>query len=227
MIRRGMLMSIPLLAVIAAFSVYGWAATPSGAEVPVHWGLGGLPDRYGSKLEAFLLLPGLALALLGSFALLPAVDPRGQNLRRSGAPFLTGWIGVLAILALAQALVSLTAAGVIAPSFDEGPHGRILTLGLAALFIALGNVMPKARSNWFVGVRTPWSLSSEYAWEKSQRLGGRLLVAVGLAGAVAAFILPWQGALAVVTGGAILAAIASVAMSYVWWRNDPGRTSTE
>ena len=87
MIRKGLLLSLIPLAVIAAASAWGWSVTEPGEQLPVHWGIDGRPDRFGGRLEAFLAMPLVALALTGLMAALPALDPRGDNLRRSGAAY--------------------------------------------------------------------------------------------------------------------------------------------
>jgi uncharacterized membrane protein len=87
----------------------------------------------------------------------------------------------------------------------------------------LGNYLGKTRSNFFAGVRTPWTLSSEYSWEKTHRLGGRLFVATGLATVAVSLLAgtPWD--LYVILGGTFITVIVSIVMSFVYWRRDPDR----
>jgi uncharacterized membrane protein len=223
MIRRGVLLSVPPFGAMAVFAAYGWLVTPDGAEIPVHWGFDGRADRYAGKAEAFLVMPLIAVAVIGIFALAVAIDPRRKSIERSATPLLVGWVGVLGLLTLIQAALALSAAGLISTGLNGWSVGRLVALGLAVLLVAIGNVLPKARSNWTVGVRWPWALESERSWEKSQRLGGRLLVGVGLFGAAAALVAPWNVAMAIILAGVILMAVLSGVMSYVWWRNDPER----
>src|SRR3712207_7440274 len=109
MIRKGLLLSLIPLAVILAAGAYGYSVTDPRQQLPVHWGLDGQPDRFGGRLEAFGIMPVIALAMTALMVVLPAVDPRGDNLRRSGPPYLTGWIGCLGLLALIQVSNVLTA----------------------------------------------------------------------------------------------------------------------
>jgi uncharacterized membrane protein len=222
MIRRGVLLSIPLLIVMAALTVYGWLITPDTAQLPVHWDWAGRP-RFAGKAEALSIMPIFAVAVVGLFALLPFLAPRRENIERSPTPYLTAWIGLLGLLTAIQATTVFAAAGLIGMGSEGWSIGRFLVLGVSVLFIALGNVLPKARSNWLIGVRTPWTLESERSWDKSQRLFGWLSVLAGFVGLAASFVFPWAEAMRVLLAAVLLASTASVVMSYVWWRNDPQR----
>ena len=222
MIRKGLLLSLGPLAVIAAAAAWGYVSVEPGAQVPVHWGLNGQPDRFGSREEAFLGLPAMAVGITLLMAVLPLLDPRGTNLRRSGAVYLTGWVGTLCLLALVQVGMAMTALGM----WDAGPASpfhRLMTAGIALLIAALGNVLGKARPNWFVGVRTPWTLSSDLTWERTHRWTGRLFVLVGLAGLASAFLLPAQTALLALVGGLVAVSVVSLVYSYLVWRSAPDK----
>lgn len=221
MIRKGLLLSLIPLTLIVGLGLWGYLAADPAAQFPVHWGPDGTPDRFGGPFEAFLGLPLLALGLTALFVVLPFLDPRGANLRRSSPLYLTGWLGALGLMALIQAAQTLAAVGVI--ELDGETFSRLIGGGVAALFLLMGNVLGKARPNWFVGVRTPWTLSSDLAWDKTHRLAGRLFVLVGLAGIAAALFAPLGAAFAVVVGGAVVTAVVAVVYSWVVWRGAPDR----
>lgn len=107
--------------------------------------------------------------------------------------------------------------------------GKMLDVGgetLAAvsiLLIVLGNFLGKSRANFFVGVRTPWSLSSDLSWEKSNRICGWLMVLTGFAVLVALISGPFDVAIFVMMVGTIGGALAGVVASYVYWKRDPDR----
>ena len=94
-------------------------------------------------------------------------------------------------------------------------------LGTAILFIVLGNVLPRARPNWFVGIRTPWTLSSDRVWERTHRLGGRVLVVGGIVVALAGLL---SSRLAFWTLMATVAtlSVGAMAYSYLLWRSERG-----
>lgn len=219
MIKRGLTMSLPLLAVIAGLAIYGWLVTPGGASLAVHWNLAGEPDRYGGKAEAFLMIPAIALLVSLLMAAAPLIDPRGRNLHRSSAVYLIAWIGTLFVLAAAQAALTFVATDLLDNYAIPGLLGGAVSL----LIIALGNVLTKARPNWFVGVRTPWTLSSDRAWDVTHRWAGRGFVLSGLSG-LAGLLLGAPGTGFVLLGGGALAtAVFSVVLSYFVWRQDPRR----
>jgi uncharacterized membrane protein len=207
-IRRLLLLSAPLWAALAAITLYGWLAIPEGVQVPVHWNASGVADRYGGKAEGLTIVPVVALVRAAIFAMPLMLGPGGSrgrsgaNIRSSPLPLLVGFLGLLALNVVGQGVIVLAATGAI--ETDGGPV-RIILLALSALLVVLGNVLPKARPNWFVGLRTPWSFASERSWDKSQRLGGWLLTLAGIAGIVGAIALPPKGAL-IVLMSAILAA---------------------
>ena len=214
MIKRGLLLSSPFLIAIAFTSTLGWINTPPGVEIPVHWDIHGQPDRYGGRLEAFILTPAIAVVLSILFSVAPSIDPRGNNLKRSSPAWLTVWVGVMAILAMIQIGLTLTAIGILTedsaitlPSF--------LAAGIAILFILLGNVLTKARPNWFFGIRTPWTLSSDKAWDVTHRWGGRLYILTGLACLISVFLLPLAGTFYILIGGILGSTACLVVLSFL------------
>lgn len=220
MIRKGLWLSLPPLALIAAFAAWGWLSVPAGAEIAVHFDATGAVNRYGSRLEAFGLIPALAVGLIGLFTVLPMIDPRGGNVRRSGPAVLVSWIGVLWVLAVAQGALTLIALGGVT---DTVLITRGIGAACALLLIVIGNVLGKARPNWFVGIRTPWTLSSDRAWDVTHRWGGRLLMLSGLASLPVLLLAPAPWGLSVLGLSVGASAITALALSFWVWRTDPAR----
>jgi len=218
---KGLAAAAALIALTLAFSVWGWLATPPGAEIAVHWNAAGQPDRYGGKAEAFLLIPGIAVLLSLLFAAAPHIDPRGRNLAASGPVLMTVWIGTVGVLAIVQAALTLTALGLI--TADGEIVQRAVMLSVCALMVLIGNALGKARPNWFVGVRTPWTLSSDRAWDATHRWAGRGFVLSGLIGAACTLLAPLIVAVFVFAGLILATAAGSVALSFLVWRRDPER----
>ncbi|MGP1275813.1 MAG: SdpI family protein [Caulobacterales bacterium] len=220
MIMRGLKLSVPPLFVLAALAVWGYLATPDGTAIPVHFAADGSVNRYGSRLEAFGALPILALLICGLFALVPVIDPRGANLRRSPALVLVSWSGVLWLLAFVQGVITLTATGWIA---ETGWAPRLVGMGVGILFILIGNALGKARPNWFVGIRTPWTLSSDRSWDVTHRWAGWLFVIAGLVSVISMAVLPIEAGFIVLVSTTLLAAFVPMGISYLVWRADPLR----
>ena len=103
---------------------------------------------------------------------------------------------------------------------------RVVLIGIGALFIVIGNYLPKVRPNYLMGIRTPWTLTSDLSWQKTHRLGGRLFVLEGLVLIVLGLIAvaAWLGVL-IVAGIAIMLVVV-FAYSYRVWKADPAKRTT-
>ena len=212
--KPGLIASALSIAFIGAVTLWAWPQMPEGRQLVIHWDAAGNPNGYASKGWALLLLPILALAIALLLAVIPPIEPRRVNLARSGKPYLAAWIGTMVVLAGAQLLIVLAAVG------HPANVVTIASLLVGGLLIVIGNYLGKARSNFFFGIRTPWTLSSDLSWDKTHRLGGRVFVATGAAMIIAG--LTRSGTVFAVVLVVLLALIAMVTVySYVIWRGDP------
>lgn len=206
-----------LIIAMSGLSLWAWPQIAADARLPVHFNLEGVADRFGSKEEALLALPLVAAGLTLIFLVFPFLDPRRKNLERSAKLWNAAAIGGTLVVAALHVFLVLTALG------HDLAVGDFVLPGVAGLFMLLGNYLGKSRSNWFAGVRTPWTLSSEYAWEKTHRWAGRLFVLTGVV-TLAAWLFTTQQIAAYVMIAAIAAtSLISIVLSYVFWRNDPDR----
>ena len=218
--RTIILFSLLTITLLLAISVYGWVKIPAGQQIPVHWGIDGTPDRYGGKAEGLLMMPGLAIFLTALFAFLPRIDPRRKNLIRSQKAYITIWAGALVLLLLIHLLVVLSVMGWAANV------GKIVPAAVGILFIVIGNYLPKTQSNFYVGIRTPWTLSSNLSWYKTHRLAGRLFILLGLILFGGLFFQSqlWVWVL-IVSLVAMLVVLA--VYSYLVWKDDPEKQKFE
>lgn len=220
MIRIGFFISLVCLAITCVFSAWGWMATPDGAQIPVHFDLSGNPDRFGSKSEAFLMMPAFLLGLSFLMALIPRIDPRGGNIRRSRPLFLAGWMIGAVVLMAAQGFITWTAlGGALPPDVVARGTGALI----AGVMIVIGLFVARARPNFFVGIRTPWTLSSDLSWDKTHRWASRLFLILGLLGAVAVFTLPAASVTLALLGLLIAVSLGLAVYSWWVWKNDPKR----
>lgn len=220
-IRSPLIASAIMIVVMIAFSAWAWDAIPPGAPIAIHWDFHNHANGFAPKTIALGFAPALALALSVLFAVWPRIEPRRVNLSASRIPYAVGWIGTLAILTATHILIVMEALG---KALDVG--GDALT-AVSVLLIGLGNFLGKSRANFFMGLRTPWSLSSDLAWEKSNRLTGKFFVLTGLVtlGALA-FATPAFAVFALITGS-ICASLCGVAASYIYWKRDPDRHASD
>jgi len=202
------------LAIVAAGVAVG-VSLPADAQLPVHWGLDGQPDRFSDKWTA-LLLPGImtgGVSLL--FWFLPALEPRKAGLERSRGLYLAGWVGLLLVGSAVELAVVSVALG-----WDVQVN-RLICLAVGAMLVLIGNQLGKSRSMYMMGVRTPWTLASEEVWIRTHRLAGKLMVAAGFI-AMLLGLLPVPPALMV--QGMLVAVLGSagipVVYSWLLWRRE-------
>jgi len=212
--KPGLIASVLSIAFMGAVSLWAWPQIPAGRQIPIHWDAAGNPNGYASKGFALLLLPILALGIALLLAVIPQFEPRRLNLAQSRKAYLAAWIGSLVVLAGAHLLIVLAAVG------HPANIVTIASLLVGGLLIVVGNYLGKARSNFFFGIRTPWTLSSDLSWDKTNRLGGRVFVAIGAAWILAG--LTRSGTVFAVVLVILLALIILVTVySYFVWRGDP------
>lgn len=220
MTRKTAMITIGVLtALMAAAGLWTILANPDLGEVPVHFNLAGEADRHGPAWRMLAVMPAVSALMLALLWAVPHIDPRGRHIAQSEKAVSRIFVILVEFFALVHAVM-------IATALDWLPidwTARLILAGVAVLLALLGNLLGKLRSNFFIGFRTPWTLSSEYSWEKTHRLAGRLFVAAGALGVIAAGLAPIEVFAGVLGVGVAVAAIAPLVMSYVWWREDPAR----
>jgi uncharacterized membrane protein len=205
---------IPFVVIVLAFGATAIAYPDLPDRIPTHWNLSGEVDGWMGRTWGAFLMPLLLVAQLGLFHVLPRIDPRGVNYAKFKRTYdvliITSMIFMLGIHALI--LASALGMGV--------PITRIMPVGMGVLFIILGNMMPRMRPNWFVGIKTPWTLSSDRVWERTHRFSGRMFVVVGALVALSALLTPALAKPVLLYAPWVLI-VAVLAYSYIIWRNDP------
>lgn len=208
---------LPLLLLLVGMFVLAFATLPTAPErIPMHWGLKGEVDRYGGRLEGLFALPALAVFVYLLMLFLPRIDPGRANYERFAGAYYALRVAVLLIFAVLYGVTHLIIRGV------QIDMPKVVGLMVGALFFLLGNLLGKIRPNWFVGVRTPWTLSSKRSWTRTHRLAGWVFILGGIA-IMAAGVL--KNAVAVAVAGVVLfggVAVTTV-YSYLVWRTDPDR----
>jgi uncharacterized membrane protein len=173
--------------------------------VPIHWDINGNVDNFGEKVWATFLMPGLMIAMLGLFLLLPKIDPKKfevLNFRKT--------YGFLAVL-LTGLLTYIHGFMLWGASNEVVATSKWLVVGILIFIAALGNVLGKTRRNFWIGIRTPWTLADERVWNETHRFGGRALMAGGVLGIFSILLnLPMWSALVWVGIAAISAILFSL-----------------
>lgn len=225
MIRTGLIVSAIAIAIMAGVSLWTGARLPA-ENIPVHWNASGVADRFADKNEALFviwLMPTISAFGALLFALLPQVEPMRENLFKSRKAYNAVWIATMILLLAVHGGVAAMMVQVDGSTVPADEFVRLVFAGTGLLYVIIGNYLPKTRQNWFLGIRTPWTLSSEYTWEKTHRLAGRLFLIVGITCIISAFVLNGITIVFVMTGGAIGAALISVVYSFLVYRNAPDK----
>ena len=205
----------PLLIVgSVVFSVVMYSRLP--ARMPVHWNLHGVVDRYGSPLEGAFFFPAMMLALWGFMRLLPKIDPRRANYAKFADTYDLLVNSLMALFAVMH--VALIGVAVGWPISME----RVIPALIGLEFIILGNSLPRARPNWWFGIRTPWTLSNDRVWTRTHRVGGYLLAAAGVVVVLTA-LLPavWMFVLGI--PALAVAGFGSFVYSYFAWKQETSK----
>jgi uncharacterized membrane protein len=210
------ILAIPFI-VVAAF----WDRFPE--RVVVHWGAHGQPNGWSGKFPGLFVCPSISVALAIFLGWIPRIDPR---LRRDP----DGNVRYLAAIRLSTtALCSF--GGVLIAAEALGHHFNIPVLTINAvliLFLVFGNYFGTIRPNYFVGIRTPWTLESDEVWRATHRNGGRVFVVGSLALLALQFVLTWPHLMACFIVFVFGAPAWSYAYSYWSFRSTGARpVSTE
>ena len=180
-------------------------------KIPMHWGFDNTV-RYDGK-SGIWGIACMALVFAVLFDLMPKIDPRKKNYEKFGS-YYDGFC-------LFMQLFILVMWGIIMiETYRPGTIsvGKSVTVLCGVLFLFIGNMLPKAKSNFYLGIKTPWTLSDDDIWRRANRLGGKMMFAAGAVSIAAAFVLSGNY-LATVFFIIIMAACTiPCIMSYIWWR---------
>lgn len=200
-------------------------------SVPMHYDLAGNIDRWGSRYENFIF-PGIILCMsLGWWLLLrhyekkaacaPKEKDRAEAASNGKVLFWVamGMAVLFGVMQCGYLYSSLIGSGEGAQSMAVDV-GKLTNVGLGLFLIVLGNVMPKAKRNSMVGLRTVWSMENDRTWAASNRVGGKLMLGAGALTVVAGVCLSGLAGTAVMLVLLLSAAIASMAYSHRVWKKD-------
>ena len=200
-----------LLVLMLVVAIWAYPRLPE--RIPTHWNLQGEVDGWSARWMVFFP-PAMGLLMLVLMPVLRRIDPRRANYDRFEPTF---WLVINVIIAFmfVPHLMTIGAAlGWPMPATD-----RVLVGAVGVLFILLGNYLPRVKSNWWMGIRTPWTLSSESVWRSTHRLGGRMFVGGGVLMLLSLALTPELRVAALITA-VVLSAIVPAVWSYMAWRRE-------
>jgi len=199
---------IPLIIIVSLpfmYLAYIWKELPE--KVPMHWNINGEIDRFGDKLELILIPILLPLLIYMVFLIVPKIDPKNK-IKKMGNKYqhikilLTTFMSILALFIIYSAKNQ---------SFTN-PNYIALLIGI--LYIILGNYFKTIKANYFIGIRTPWTLENETVWKETHKLGGKMWFVGGIIVVISSLTLEKQlnfVLFMIITG---IIAITPIAYSY-------------
>lgn len=180
-------------------------------QIPVHWELGGTVE-YGGK-GLLWILAGVSPVMAILFRVLPKFDPKIDSYENFRG-FYDGFS--LAMLLFVLLMVGVTLSESLAPG--RVSVWQVICCALGILFAFIGNFLPKVSANFFLGFKTPWTLSDPDVWNRTHRLGGQLFFWFGLLLLAAGLLLPETATFILLLGGTVFVALLPLLLSCLWYR---------
>lgn len=212
---RTEIVHVLILIGLVALSVWGLAVAPD--RIAIHWNIDGEVDGWGSKWPALLIIPVVAVGIYFLLRFLPLIDPHKKNYAGFHRAYQVIRVAVALMMVGIQVIIVLAAVG-----FDVDP-GMWIMVAIGALFVLFGTVMADIKPNWFVGIRTPWTLCSDLSWSRTHQLAQWVFIGSGLMFAASGFIQA-QWAIFIATGIMLTGILGVVVYSYFVWKDDPDRS---
>ena len=198
--------SLLLIAIAIVASFYFYAHFPT--QVVTHWDFAGRPNGWSGRGFAAFFLPVLLIAMYLLFIFIPYLDPKKERYAEFARVYNIFRNFILFFLLVIYFIASLNNIG------NNLDVGIWVTVMIGLLFIILGNYMGKLKMNWFVGIRTPWTLSSETVWNKTHRVGGKIFILGGLL-MIAAGLVPLAWRLPIFIADIIMLLFGTIVYSYI------------
>jgi uncharacterized membrane protein len=171
---------IAIITLTFMVTLYFYPRLPS--KIPIHWNAEGQIDGYSGKFLGAFLIPLMNLASYFMFIFLPYLDPKKANYEKFPAAYKLVRYSFHILFVCIQGIILLVALGY------PVNVTMFIGIGISLLFVLMGNVMGKFKHNYFVGIKTPWTLANEEVWTKTHRMAAPLWVVGGLISAVFAII---------------------------------------
>lgn len=205
---------LPIVLIVFAFALSFSFYHCLPEKIPSHWNIKGEIDAWQSKNFAVWFFPSLTLVFYLFMTFLPLIDPLRKNYLRFTTPYF--WFRTVFVLffVLLYLYTLFTALG------GKLNINYFILPALSVLFFVIGLFLPKIKKNYFVGIRTPWTIHSEEVWDKTHKFSGKLFIAAGLISLFATFF-PDYSFLIFMTA-VFSAVLISIAYSYFVFRQVGG-----
>lgn len=204
--------SVLVVATMAAIAAVALARLPAGATLPVHWNAAGEADGFAGAGSALFMPVALAAGLSALLAAIPRLEPMQEKLEGSAPLLRASWAGMLFVLALVELMVA-------GPAFGLQIPASALLVGVGLLLVLVGNALPQSRPGFFVGIRTPWTITDPDNWIATHRYASWFFIGAGaLIVAVGVLPIDAEARSGLVIAALLVATVTPVLYSYLRWR---------
>ncbi len=208
--RTTVFISVALIAVAILAGLLLWSRLPD--PMPAHWNAAGEIDGYMSKFWGVFLIPIISISLAGLFLIIPNIDPLKANIAQFRSTF--NWFIVVFVVYMLY-VYALTLFAALGTSFNMT---LMLLPAVGLLFIGTGYLMNGAKRNFFIGIRTPWTLSSDTVWDETHKLGSKLFMLGGVVTILCAFL--GESGIWIMLVAMLGAALVPIVYSYVLYQRE-------
>jgi len=209
-VRKGEIIIVGIALLSFAIGVYYYPQMPE--QMASHWNAKGLVDDYLPRFWGLFLIPITLVGLALLFMAIPRIDPLRENIEKFRKYYDGFVILFMMFMVFVYFQTILWSIGI------EISPNAFLPIAAGLLFVGAGILVENTRRNWFVGIRTPWTLSSDEVWDKTHRMGGNLFKIAGVIAIVG--ILFQSYAVYFVLIPALLVAVYTVVYSYLEYRKE-------
>jgi uncharacterized membrane protein len=171
-IRKSEIIIFGIILLSFILGIYFYPQMPE--KMAAHWNLQGEVIGYMPKFWGLFLVPFILVGLGLLFVFIPKIDPLKVNIEKFRKYYDGFIILFLMFMFFIHFQVILWNIGIqINPNI-------IFPIWFGFLFFYIGILCENTKRNWFIGIRTPWTLSSEKAWDKTHKIGGKLFKIAGV-----------------------------------------------
>lgn len=171
--RTTIFITIFLIAFSLVFSISVYNRLPE--QMASHWNEAGQVDGTMSRFWGAFMMPLVVIVMLAFFLVIPGIDPLKANIAKFRGQFNTFISLIVAFMTYIHILTMVWNLG-----YDRFNMGTAMMPALGLVFIFAGIMMRKAKRNFFIGIRTPWTLSSDHVWDETHRIGAVLFIVSGI-----------------------------------------------
>ena len=214
-IRKNEIIILGIILFSFLFGIYLYPQMPE--KIASHWNVQGQVDSYVSKFWGLFLMPLISAGLFLLFIAIPKIDPLKTNIEKF-RKYYDGFITLIIIFLFYLYLLTIF--------WNMGIRFDIIQLlapAFGILFYYCGILTENAKRNWFIGIRTPWTLSNDAVWDKTHKIGGKLFKISGIVVLFGIFFRNY--ALFFILVPVILVAIYTTIYSYVEYQKELAKNS--